>query len=88
MKNLFFLIRQLKFYKKCDKIIISITTLINKTIDHLLSLSEGTVGILGPSPLHSDIFRNNNIDNLFGPKVVEETRSFNDSVERINEKLG
>ncbi len=84
---------------RCDKVIISGSTLINKTIDHLLSLCDGTVGIMGPSTTHSPVFKEEGVGYLFGSRVVDPerlfkiisegggTRAFGETVEKVNQKL-
>jgi hypothetical protein len=84
---------------ECDIVIISGTTLLNKTIDHLLELCRGTIAILGPSTPLSPIFKNYGVSFLFGTvvrdtnkllKIVSEgggTRLFRETVEKINLKL-
>ncbi len=86
---------------KCDIVIISGTALINKTIDHLLSLctSMAKIAILGPSTPLSPIFKKYGVDFLFGSKVLNPdktlrivsegggTRNFGENVHKINYKL-
>ncbi len=86
---------------KCDVAIISGTALINKTMDHLLSLcnSRAKIAILGPSTTLSPIFKKYGVDFLFGAKVGNQkkvlqivsegggTRIFGKNVYKINRKL-
>lgn len=62
---------------QCDVVILSATTLINRTLDDLLSLCRNTheVAILGPStPLEPTIFVNRGVTVLSGVQVVEPAR--------------
>lgn len=87
---------------KCDVVIISGTALINKTMDHLLSLcnsNKAKIAILGPSTPLSPIFRKYGVDFLFGSIVVDPdkvlhivsegggTRTFGENIRKINLKL-
>jgi hypothetical protein len=84
---------------QCDIVMISGTTLINKTIDHLLELCQGKVAILGPSTPMSAIFKKYGVSFTFGSivrdtskvlKIVSQgggTKSFGKAVEKINLKL-
>jgi hypothetical protein len=84
---------------ECDIVIISGTTLINKTIDHLLELCRGKVAILGPSSPLSPIFKKHGVAFVFGTVVRDAdkllnivsqgggTRSFGEAVEKINLKF-
>ena len=84
---------------RCVIAIISGTTLINKTIDHLLELCQGTVAILGPSTPMSPIFKKHGVSFTFGSivrdaskvlKIVSQaggTLSFGKAVEKINLRL-
>jgi hypothetical protein len=84
---------------QCDIVMISGTTLINKTIDHLLELCQGKVAILGPSTPMSAIFKKYGVSFTFGGivrdtskalKIISQaggTRSFGKAVEKINLKL-
>lgn len=83
----------------CNLVIISGSTIINKTIDHLLELASGKVAIIGPSTSLSHIFKDYGVSFLFGSKVLDSdkvlrivsegggTRSFGDAVDKINLKL-
>ncbi|MCF7876682.1 hypothetical protein K9M06_06465, partial [Candidatus Bipolaricaulota bacterium] len=80
----------------CDKVIISGTAVINKTIDHLLSRCRGTVALLGPSTPLSPILEGHGVDFLFGSTVTDPeqvlkiigegggTRSFAETVNKVN----
>ena len=84
---------------QCNIVIISGTTLINKTIDHLLELCQGTVAILGPSTPMSPILKQRGVSFVFGIsvrdaskvlKIVSQAggmRAFRDAVEKVNLKL-
>jgi hypothetical protein len=84
---------------QCNIIIISGTTLINKTLDHLLELCQGTVVILGPSTPMSPILKKRGVSFVFGItvrdaskvlKIVSQAggaRAFGKAVEKINLKL-
>ncbi|MFW6049016.1 MAG: Rossmann-like domain-containing protein [Candidatus Bipolaricaulota bacterium] len=84
---------------ECDVSIISSTTLINGTIDHLLELTTGRVGLLGPSTPMSPILSKYGISHLFGSVAVDPdrvmeivsqaggTRNFGDSVRKVNLKI-
>lgn len=55
---------------RCDAIFISGTAFINKTIDHLLELSNGRVAIVGPStPMWPNLLGLKGVVGLFGAKV-------------------
>ncbi len=59
---------------KCEVVIISGTTFINKTIDTILSLCRGTrtTAILGPTtPMIPDVLKNHRITLLSGMEVVD-----------------
>ena len=61
----------------CDVVILSATTLINKTIDHLLSRARGArdIIIVGAStPLLPDIFSKRGVTLLSGVQVVDSSR--------------
>lgn len=80
----------------CDISIISSTTLINGTIDHILNLASGKIALLGPSTPFVPDLRKHGVSYLFGsivisPKEVMEivsqgggTRNFGDSIKKIN----
>ncbi len=84
---------------ECDKVIISGTTLINKTMEGLLKRCRGEVGILGPSTPLSPVLADYGVDYLFGSVVVDPervlkiiaqgggTRTFGDGVRKINLEL-
>ncbi len=59
--------------KKCDIAIVSATTLINKTIDNILDMTQAeTVAILGPScPMDKDIFKDTKATHLCGSFVSD-----------------
>lgn len=84
---------------KCDVSIISSTTLINGTLEHLLELSRGRTALLGPSTPLSPSLKDRGISYLFGSVVTDPaevlkiasqgggTRNFGAGVEKINLKL-
>ncbi|MFQ6118241.1 MAG: Rossmann-like domain-containing protein [Candidatus Bipolaricaulia bacterium] len=53
---------------QCDIAIITGTTVINKSIDHLLSLCRGEIAIAGPTTPLSTVFANYGVSYLFGMK--------------------
>ncbi len=81
---------------ECDVSIISSTTLINGTVDHLLELARGRVALLGPSTPMSPVMSKYGISHLFGSVVVDPdrvmkivsqaggTRNFGNSVRKVN----
>ncbi|HAF71298.1 MAG: Uncharacterized protein XD60_1805 [Acetothermia bacterium 64_32] len=59
---------------RCDVVFLSGTTFINKTVDRLLSLCRGRVGIIGPStPMWPGLFEWG-VDWLFGAKAPDPGR--------------
>lgn len=54
---------------RCDVVLISGTTVANKTLDHLLELCRGRVGLLGPSTPLSPVFARHGVSFLFGSRV-------------------
>lgn len=84
---------------QCHVVIISGTTLINKTLDHLLELCRGTVAILGPSTPMSPVLKPRGVSFVFGAKVRDArqvlkiisqgggVRAFGETVEKVNVKL-
>ena len=84
---------------KCDVVIISGTTLINKTIDHLLKLCRGKVAIIGPSTPLSPVLNKHEVSFAFGSIVREPSkvlkivaqgggaRNFGEAIEKINLRL-
>jgi uncharacterized protein (DUF4213/DUF364 family) len=83
----------------CDVVILSATTLINKTIDHLLNQAQGArdVIIVGAStPLLPEIFKKRGITLLSGVQVVDSAkvlqivsegggmRAFKQSIKKVN----
>ena len=84
---------------QCDIAIISGTTLINKTIDHLLELCRGKVAIIGPSTPLSPVLKKHGVSFAFGSIVKEPSkvlkiltqgggmRNFGEFVEKINLRL-
>ncbi len=83
----------------CDILIISSTTIINETIDHILRLASGKTALLGPSTPFVPTLQEHGISYLFGsivmnPKEVMEivsqgggTRNFGNSIKKINLKI-
>lgn len=59
---------------KCDAVLISGTTVLNKTIDHLLQLCRGRVALVGPTTPLSEIFAKYGVSLLFGSRVRDPTR--------------
>lgn len=59
---------------KCTIALITGTTLINKTIDHLLRLCMGVTAIAGPTTPFSTLFAEYGVNFLFGMKVQEADR--------------
>jgi len=84
---------------QCNIVIISGTTLINKTIDHLLHLCQGTIAILGPSTPMSPIFKKHGVSFAFGSIVRDASKvlkivsqaggslSFGTAAEKVNLRL-
>ncbi len=83
----------------CSIVIISATTLLNKTLDHILSLCRGMVALLGPStPLSAELGLSG-ISFAFGSVVRDAdkvmkiaaqgggTKSFGAAVEKVNLRL-
>ncbi|MBC7098857.1 DUF364 domain-containing protein [Candidatus Bipolaricaulota bacterium] len=59
---------------RCDVVFLSGTTFINKTVDRLLSLCRGRVGIIGPStPMWPGLFEWG-VDWLFGARAPDPAR--------------
>jgi uncharacterized protein (DUF4213/DUF364 family) len=61
----------------CDVVIVTGTTLINKTVDHVLSLcsSAREIVLMGPTvPLCTDIFRDSGITLLAGSLVTDQKK--------------
>ncbi len=59
---------------RCDVVILSGTTFINKTVDRLLGLARGKIAVVGPStPLWEGLFELG-IDGLFGARVDDPDR--------------
>jgi uncharacterized protein (DUF4213/DUF364 family) len=84
---------------QCDVVLISATTLINKTLDALLGFCRGRVAVVGPSTPLSPILAQHGVSFVFGV-VVRDTakaleivsqaggaRSFGNAVEKINLRL-
>ena len=81
---------------QCNKVIISGTTLINKTIDHILEHCYGMIAVMGPSTPLSPILGKHGISFAFGVNVTDVTKilrivsqaggtmSFGKAVEKIN----
>lgn len=59
---------------RCDVVLISGTTVANKTIDHLLELCRGRVGLLGPTTPLSPVFARHGVSFLFGSRVRDAAR--------------
>jgi len=59
---------------KCSVVIISGTTVLNKTIDHLLDLCQDRVAIVGPTTPLSTIFAGYGVSFLFGSRVIDADR--------------
>lgn len=59
---------------KCDAVLISGTTVINKTLDHLLALCRGRVALVGPTVPLSEIFARYGVSFLFGSRVRDPER--------------
>jgi len=80
----------------CDVAIISSTTIINKTLDNLLSLSPERTALLGPSTPLAESLAEKGISHLFGSVVTDSerivriisegggTQLFGNSVRKIN----
>ncbi|MDI6916515.1 MAG: DUF364 domain-containing protein [Thermoplasmatales archaeon] len=56
---------------KCDLVIISGSTFVNKTIERLLELSQGYTMIIGPTTILSPVLFDYNVDALAGVLVTE-----------------
>lgn len=61
---------------RCDVVLISGTTVINKTLDHLLDLSRGRgrVALVGPTTPLSEVFAKYGVSFLFGSRVRDAER--------------
>jgi len=60
---------------RCDVVVLSGTTFINKTVDRLLSLSRGRVAVIGPStPMWPGLLECG-VDWLFGAKAPDPARA-------------
>ncbi|MGQ9477271.1 MAG: Rossmann-like domain-containing protein [Candidatus Bipolaricaulia bacterium] len=59
---------------KCDVVLISGTTVVNKTLDHLLALCRGRVALVGPTTPLSEIFAKYGVSFLFGSRVRDPER--------------
>lgn len=82
-----------------DVAIISSTTLVNGTLEHLLELSPDRTALLGPSTPMSKLLKNYGVSHLFGSVVRKSeaiidivsqaggTRNFGEAVEKINLEL-
>jgi len=55
----------------CDVVIITSLTLVNKTLDHLLDLTRGTVALVGPTTPMSPVFAAQGVHHLFGRIVAD-----------------
>jgi hypothetical protein len=88
---------------RCDVVILTATTLINRTIDHLLDLCQGAreVAVLGPStPMLPGLFRGTGVTLLSGIQVTDAarilrtvsegggTRQFGDAVKKLTVRAG
>ncbi|RLG59076.1 hypothetical protein DRN86_04820 [Candidatus Geothermarchaeota archaeon] len=84
---------------KADVVIISGTTVVNKTVDHLLELSKGArdIALVGPTtPLAPDVFSKHGVTILSGIIVTNPVRaldvisrgggtpSLKEAVEKVN----
>lgn len=59
---------------KCEAVLISGTTVINKTLDHLLALCRGKIALVGPTVPLSEIFARYGVSFLFGSRVRDAAR--------------
>jgi uncharacterized protein (DUF4213/DUF364 family) len=58
----------------CDVVLITSLTLVNKTLDHLLQLSQGEVALIGPTTPLSPVFARYGVSHLFATVVVDQKR--------------
>jgi uncharacterized protein (DUF4213/DUF364 family) len=84
---------------ECDVAIISSTTLMNGTLEHLFELSPERTALLGPSTPMTELLEDYGVSHLFGsvvrkPEAIIEivsqaggTRNFGEAVEKINLEL-
>ncbi len=59
---------------QCDAVLISGSTVVNKTIDHLLELCRGRVGLVGPTTPLSPVFARHGVSFLFGSRVRDAAK--------------
>jgi hypothetical protein len=84
---------------KCDVVILTAISLINGTLDHLLELSRGDVGLVGPTTPLSNIFSEYGVNHLFGSLVTNPnlvmnivsqaggTQRFGSSIKKVYQRL-
>ncbi|MBU4189927.1 MAG: DUF364 domain-containing protein [Candidatus Thermoplasmatota archaeon] len=60
---------------KCDLVIISGSTFVNKTIERLLELSQGYTMIIGPTTILSPVLFDYNVDALAGVVVTDPEKA-------------
>jgi uncharacterized protein len=84
---------------KCDVVILTAISLINGTLDHLLELSHGEVGLVGPTTPLSAIFAGYGVKHLFGSIIADAdavmnivsqaggTQRFGNSIKKVYQKL-
>jgi Uncharacterized conserved protein len=68
------------YLPQCDVVIISGTTVVNKTIDHILSKCENAreIVIMGPTtPLCPDVFRDYGVNLLAGVEITDSKSALN-----------
>ena len=58
----------------CDIVLITSLALVNKTLDHLLQLSQGEVALIGPTTPLSRVFARYGVCHLFATVVVDQKR--------------
>ncbi len=58
----------------CDVVLITSLALVNKTLDHLLQLSQGEVALIGPTTPLSRVFARYGVSHLFASVVVDPKR--------------
>ncbi len=56
---------------KCDVVILTALSFINKTIDHLLELTRGEVALIGPTTPMTPLLKDYGVQHLFGSIVTD-----------------
>ena len=83
----------------CDIVLVTSLALVNKTLDHLLRLSQGEVALIGPTTPLSRVFTRYGVSHLFASVVTDParvlatvsqaggTQRFKDAVRKVYLKL-